>query len=88
MSGIEEKVFRADRPSSHRLSKTHMYMSIYFPKAVLLLLLRLRYSPGLAYASFTIRLQASKPVGSNPAEAVGFLGRKKKSSARLPSEGK
>ena len=28
-----------------------------------------------------------KFVGSNPAEAVGFLGRKK-SSARLPSEGK
>ena len=28
-----------------------------------------------------------KFAGSNPAEAVGFLGRKK-SSARLPSEGK
>ena len=28
-----------------------------------------------------------KFTGSNPAEAVGFLGRKK-SSARLPSEGK
>jgi len=27
-------------------------------------------------------------VGSNPAEDVGFLGRKKKISARLPSEGK
>jgi len=29
-----------------------------------------------------------KFAGSHPAEAVGFLGRKKKSSARLPSEGK
>ena len=29
----------------------------------------------------------TKFAGSNPAEAVGFLGRKK-SSARLPSEGK
>ena len=29
----------------------------------------------------------SKFAGSNPAKAVGFLGRKK-SSARLPSEGK
>ena len=30
----------------------------------------------------------TKFAGSNPAEAVGFLGREKKSSARLPSEGK
>ena len=29
-----------------------------------------------------------KFAGSNPAEAVGFLRAKKKSSARLPSEGK
>ena len=29
-----------------------------------------------------------KFAGSHPAEAVGFLGRKKKSSACLPSEGK
>jgi len=35
----------------------------------------------------TIRPLVPKFAGSNPAEAVGFLGRKK-SSAHLPSEGK
>jgi len=39
---------------------------------------------GLAVACLPL---VPKFVGSNPAEAVGFLGRKK-SSARLPSEGK
>jgi len=33
-------------------------------------------------------LLVPKFAGSHPAEAVGFLGRKKKSSAPLPSEGK
>ena len=39
---------------------------------------------GLGIACWTL---VPKFVGSNPAEAVGFL-RAKKSSARLPSEGK
>jgi len=39
---------------------------------------------GLAVACWPL---VPKFAGSNPAEAVGFLGRKK-SSARLPSEGK
>ena len=40
---------------------------------------------GLAVACWPL---VHKFAGSNPAEAVGFLGQKKKSSAPLPSEGK
>jgi len=40
---------------------------------------------GLAVACWPL---VSKFAGSNPAEAVGFLRVKKKSSARLPSEGR
>jgi hypothetical protein len=42
---------------------------------------RLRYSRG------SVLTLVSKFVGSNPAEAIGFL-RSKISTARLPSEGK
>jgi hypothetical protein len=40
------------------------------------------------FSSFLLRVQISLPYNSsNPAEALGFL-RAKKSSARLPSEGR
>jgi len=63
-------------------TKIHGYMNIKFP--VYLYMVYFIGFGGLEVACWPL---VPKFAGSNPAEAVGFL-RVKKSSARLPSEGK
>jgi hypothetical protein len=89
-TGIEISItgqFRVECLGDLRLSSNKMHTVCHLRIRVYIKTVRFLHSGfgGLEVACWPLEL---KFAGSNPAQAVGFFRAKKKSSARLPSEGK